>query len=145
MLIIGCQLIILHHSPNILALVTGNRLCGFCLYFVFCELCLLWRCWLDGRKGIQLVKTEWWGAGMVICLERDADLHIAQLMPLPLTISCSSKSGLVLPEWFCFSGAGLPRLSGKRPLNKRSSSSSSLCFVKSLLKWNEMYREQQKH
>jgi len=27
-------------------------------------------------------KTEWWGAGVVICLERDADLHMAQLMPL---------------------------------------------------------------
>jgi len=30
-------------------------------------------------------KLEWWGTGVVICLERDADLHIAQLMPLPLT------------------------------------------------------------
>ena len=28
---------------------------------------------------------------MVICLERDADLHMAQLMPLPLTVSCFSK------------------------------------------------------
>ena len=28
---------------------------------------------------------------MVICLERGADLCIAQLMPLPLTVSCSSK------------------------------------------------------
>ena len=28
---------------------------------------------------------------MVICLERAADLHMAQLMPLPLTVSCSSK------------------------------------------------------
>ena len=28
---------------------------------------------------------------MVICLERGADLHIAQLMSLPLTVSCSSK------------------------------------------------------
>jgi len=28
---------------------------------------------------------------VVICLERGADLHIAQLMPLPLTVSCSSK------------------------------------------------------
>ena len=28
---------------------------------------------------------------MVICLERDADLHIAQVMPLPLTVSCFSK------------------------------------------------------
>ena len=29
---------------------------------------------------------------MVICLERDADLHMAQLMPLPLTVSCFSKT-----------------------------------------------------
>jgi len=28
-------------------------------------------------------KKEWCGAGMVICLERGADLHMAQLMPLP--------------------------------------------------------------
>jgi len=36
-------------------------------------------------------KTEWWGVGVVICLECDADLHMAQLMPLPLTVSCFSK------------------------------------------------------
>ena len=37
-------------------------------------------------------ELEWWGAPhMVICLERDADLHMAQLMPLPLTVSCFSK------------------------------------------------------
>jgi len=51
---------------------------------------------------------------MVICLEQGADLHMAQLLPLPLTISCSSKSSLVLPEWFCFSGASLPRLCRKK-------------------------------
>ena len=28
---------------------------------------------------------------MIICLERGADLHMAQLMPLPLTDSCFSK------------------------------------------------------
>jgi len=28
---------------------------------------------------------------MAICLERGADLHTAQLMPLPLTVSCFSK------------------------------------------------------
>ena len=28
---------------------------------------------------------------MVICLERGAGLHMAQLMPLPLTVSCFSK------------------------------------------------------
>ena len=52
---------------------------------------VLWRCWLGVRKSIRPVKTEWWGAGVVICLERDADLHNAQLMPLPLTVSCFSK------------------------------------------------------
>ena len=36
-------------------------------------------------------KTEWWGAGMVIYLERDADLHMAQLMPMLLTVSCFIK------------------------------------------------------
>ena len=51
---------------------------------------VLWRCWLGGRKGIRPVKTEWWGAGVVVCLEQGADLHMAQLMPLPLTVSCFS-------------------------------------------------------
>ena len=30
-------------------------------------------------------------AWLVICLERGSDLHMAQLMPLPLTVSCFSK------------------------------------------------------
>jgi len=49
---------------------------------------------LGGRKGIRPVKNKWWGTGVVICLEQGADLHMAQqpqLMPLPLTGSCSSK------------------------------------------------------
>jgi len=37
---------------------------------------------------------------MVMCLGRGADLHMAQLMRLPLTISSSSKSRLVLPFWY---------------------------------------------
>jgi len=36
-------------------------------------------------------KTEWWGAGVVTCLQRGADLHMAQLMPLPLAVSCFSE------------------------------------------------------
>jgi len=36
-------------------------------------------------------KLGWWGAGVVICLELGADLHVAQLMPLPLTVFCFSK------------------------------------------------------
>ena len=45
---------------------------------------------LDGRQEGNLAckKTEWWRAGVVICLERVADLHVSQLMPLPLTVSC---------------------------------------------------------
>jgi len=46
--------------------------------------------WAAGRAS-GLYKTEWWCAGVVICLERVADLHMAQLMPLPLTVSCFSK------------------------------------------------------
>jgi len=59
-----------------------------------------WHCWLGGRKGIRPVKSEWWGAGMVICLGQGADLHMAQLMSLPLTHSCFSKSCLVLAFWY---------------------------------------------
>jgi len=36
-------------------------------------------------------KKNCWGAGMVICLEQGADLQIAQLMPMPLTVSCFNK------------------------------------------------------
>jgi len=56
---------------------------------------VVWRCWLGGRKSIRPVKTEWWGTGMVICLERGADdLHMVQLMPLSpqmmphVTVAC---------------------------------------------------------
>jgi len=40
---------------------------------------------------VSVYHAEWWGAGGVICLERGADLRMAQLMPLPLTVSCVSK------------------------------------------------------
>ena len=36
-------------------------------------------------------KTERWGTGVVICLERGADLHMAQQMSMLLTVSCFSK------------------------------------------------------
>ena len=57
------------------------------LYCAFSALMLL-----VGRQEGHLAckKTEWWGAGMVICLERGANLHMARLMPLPLTVSCFS-------------------------------------------------------
>ena len=48
---------------------------------------------LIGRQEVHPAckKTEWWGAGVVICLEQGVDLHMFQLMPLPLTVSCFSK------------------------------------------------------
>ena len=74
-------------------------------------------CWLGGRKGIRPVKTEWWGAasaGMVMCLEWGADLHTAQLMPLPLTVSCFSK----IQIGFTFLVPAHPGSPGKKePLN----------------------------
>jgi len=69
---------------------------------------------LGSRKGIRPVKTEWWGAGMVIYLERGADLHTAQPMPLSLTVSCFSK----IQIGFTFlvpADLGCPALKG--PLN----------------------------
>jgi len=47
-------------------------------------------------------KCEWWGPGVVICLEHGADLHTTQLMPLPLplTVSCFSEIQVGLPFWY---------------------------------------------
>ena len=71
---------------------------------------VLWRCWLGGRKGIWPVKNEWWGADVVICLEWGADLHMVQLMPLPLTVSCFSK----IQTGFTFLVPAHPGRLGKR-------------------------------
>jgi len=50
---------------------------------------------------------------MVICLERDAYLHMAQLMPPPLTVSCFSKIHI----GFTFLVPAYPGSPGKGPLN----------------------------
>ena len=60
---------------------------NFCNYFVQCFDAVGWAA---GRAS-GLWKTERWGAGMIICLEWGADLHMSQLIPLPLTVSCFSK------------------------------------------------------
>ena len=54
--------------------------------------------------------TELWGAGVVVCLERGADLHMAQLMPLPLTVSCFSE----IQIGFAFLVPAHPGSPGKR-------------------------------
>ena len=50
---------------------------------------------------------------MVICLERDADLHMAQLMPLPLVVCCFSEI-LIGFTFLVLAHLGSP---GKGPLN----------------------------
>jgi len=70
--------------------IAGPR--GYSAHFVssptFSALTLL----VGRQEGHPACKTtEWWGAGVVICLERGADLRMAQLMPLLLTVSCFSK------------------------------------------------------
>jgi len=58
---------------------------------------------------------------VVVCLERGADLHMAQPMPLPLTVFCFSK----IQIGFTFLLPAHPGSPGKGPLNVCSSSSSS--------------------
>jgi len=57
--------------------------------------------WQEGHPACKKLS-----GGMLawLCLGQGADLHMAQLMPLPLPISCSS----INPDWFYFSGAGSP-------------------------------------
>ena len=51
---------------------------------------------------------------MVICLERGADLHLAQLMPLPLTVSCFSE----IQIGFTFLVPAHPGSLGKRAVKR---------------------------
>ena len=92
------------HGSCMLSIIYDIRVMFYVFLFSAFFPSVLWRCWLGGRKGIRPVKTEWWGAGMVICLERGADLHMAQLIPLPPTVSCFSK----IQIGFYLSGTGLP-------------------------------------
>ena len=59
---------------------------------VFSVPSVLWRCWLGGRKGIRPIKNWvvrcWHG---YLFGTRCRLAYMAQLMPLPLTVSCFSK------------------------------------------------------
>jgi len=50
---------------------------------------------------------------VVVCLEQSADLHMAQLMPLPLTVSCFS----IIQIGFTFMVLAHPGSPRKGPLN----------------------------
>ena len=51
---------------------------------------------------------------MVFCLEQDADLHMAQLMPLLLSVSCFSK----IQIGFTFLVLAHPGSRGKRAVER---------------------------
>ena len=53
------------------------------------------------------------GAGVVIYVERGVDLHMAQLMPLPLSVSCFSK----IQTGYTFLVPAHPEVPDKGPLN----------------------------
>jgi len=75
------------------------------------------------------------GAGVVICLERGADLHKAQLMPLPLTASCFRKMQIGF-TFLVPAHPGSPgqrafkcvRVVNQRPLERFSSTTAS-CYT----------------
>jgi len=92
--------------------VRGERLkkCKLTTAILPCRQCFHAVGWAAGRA--SSLQKNWWGAGVVICLERGADLHMAQLTPLPLTVS-SIKSTLVLPFWYRLTWV----VSEKGPLN----------------------------
>jgi len=82
--------------------------CYFCQLYAFSALTLL----VGLQEGHSACKKL---SGVVICLERGADLRMAKLMPLPLTVSCFSKIQLGLPFW-CRLSRVVPE---KGPLNGR--------------------------
>jgi len=51
---------------------------------------------------------------VVVCLEQGADLHMAQLIPLPLTVSCFSKIHI----GFTFLVPAYPVSPGKRAVKR---------------------------
>ena len=72
-----------------------------------------------------------WGAGVVICLERCAGLHMAQLMPLPLAVSCFSK----IQIGFTFLVPAHPGSPGKRAAKR-----VCVCVSAFILKLSDVFR-----
>ena len=58
-------------------------------------------------------------------------MHTVQQMPLPLTVSCSSKSRLVYPSWFYLSGTCSPGWS--RTNSRRAVKRLCVCMLKVMM------------
>ena len=91
---------------------------------------VLWRCWLGGRKGIRPVKKRvvgyWHG---YLSGARCRLAYMAQLMPLPLTVSCFSK----IQIGFTFLIPAHPGSPGKGPLN------GCLCVCVCQIWWSKLH------
>ena len=89
----------------------GNQFVKHCQIVRFASSALML---LVGRQERHTAckKTERWVAGMVICLERGADLHMAQLMPLPLTCFSKIQIGFTFLVWAHLGSTGKGPLSG---------------------------------
>jgi len=62
---------------------------------------------------------------MVICLQRDADLHMAQLMPL--TVSCFSKIQIDF-TFLVLAHPGSPRQRAVKWVHVRTDSTDCYCY-----------------
>jgi len=63
--------------------------CAFSAFLLLVE-------WHEGNPACKNRVVGCWCG----CLRRGADLHMAHLLPLPLIVSCSTKSRLVSPFWY---------------------------------------------
>jgi len=71
---------------------------------------MVWR-----QEGHPACKKQSGGVLVWLCLEQGADLHMARLMPLPLTVSCFTK----IQIGFNFLVPAHPGSPGKRAVKRR--------------------------
>ena len=80
------------HDARIMLMLASHQLSNSPpQYLVYCQSSVLWRCWLGGRKGIRPVKNWVVRCWLGYLSGARCRLAYAQLMPLPLTVSCFSK------------------------------------------------------
>ena len=90
---------------------SNNNIYFVLLHFAFSALTLL----VGRQEGHPACKKlSGGGVGVVVCLVRGADLHMAQRVPLPLTVSCFSK----LQIGFTFLVPAQPGSPGQRAVKR---------------------------
>jgi len=77
----------------------------FYTWFLQCMPSVLWRCWLGGMNGIRPVKNWVVGCWHGYVSGSRCRFAYGRADATAITVSCSSKSRLVLPSWFYLSAA----------------------------------------